>query len=136
MRPHYQPLTVRLLCSSIITSPCTCLCAWPPLHTGTQVRLNIAAAALCTPHPPTPSFKPLIWSKLGTVARPAYRLALRLSQHIPFYRNMMTLQQAGITNRDLLAPEKWHQTVSPSDYSACDYFWTDRKVSPMSRGSL
>ena len=25
MRPHYQPLTVRLLCSSIMTSRCTCL---------------------------------------------------------------------------------------------------------------
>lgn len=45
-RPHYQPLTARLLCSSIMTSRCTCLSAWPPLHMGTQVRLNIAILSL------------------------------------------------------------------------------------------
>lgn len=46
MRPHYQPLTVRRLCSSIMTSHCTCLSARPTPHTGTQVRLNIAVLSL------------------------------------------------------------------------------------------
>ena len=81
MRPHNQPLTVRLLCSSIMTSRCTCLSARPAPHTGTQVRLNIAPLPLClpplhhsAPHPSSPphthpSFQSLIWSKLGSVAR-------------------------------------------------------------------
>lgn len=112
-----------------MTSRCTCLSAWPPLHTGTQVRLNIAvlplclsllphAAPLCTtpptpPHPHTPLFQPLIWSKLGAVAR----VTLSLSHLVPFYRNTMTLQWAGITNWDLLAPERWPPNIIHSDYS-------------------
>lgn len=138
MRPHYQPLTVRLLCSSIITSHCTCLCAWPPLHTGTQVRLNIAIAPCCSaPHPPTPSFKPFIWRKLGTVARPAYRLTLSLSRLIPFYRNMMTLQWEEIINRDPLAPERSPSNIIPI-WLECTwvYLWSARKHSSMSGRSL
>lgn len=68
MGRHYQPVTVRLLCSSIMTSRCTCLSARPAPHTGTRVRLNIAPLPLClpplhhsaprpqTPHTHTPLF--------------------------------------------------------------------------------
>lgn len=93
MRPHYQALTLRLLCSSIMTSRRTCLAARPPLHTGTRVRLNITVLPLCLSlalcctslhnNPPNPFHthmnpantqpsisKPFMWSKLRRVTRP------------------------------------------------------------------
>lgn len=39
-----------------------------------------------------------------------------LSRLVPFYRSAMTLQWAGITNRDLLAPERWPENIIHSDY--------------------
>lgn len=115
-----------------MTSRCTCPAAWPPLHTGTQVRLNITVSPLsfascCTalqpPTPPPPHMHtpkphkhphpPVSASHLDQAS-----LTLSTSHHlIPFYRNRMTLQLAGITNMDLLAPERWPSSVIHSDYS-------------------
>lgn len=113
MRPHYQPRTVRL-CSSIMTSRCTCLSAMARSspHTGTQVRLNIAGLPLCLsplPHaapfcrttpnyPPSPppintplfSTSNLEQTRFSGQAGPE-QLHYPSLISSPFYRNTMTL---------------------------------------------
>ena len=90
-RPHYQPLTVRLLCSSIMTSRCTCLSTQASSthgHSG-QTKysrapsLSLSVASRCcttlqnTPRSPkTPPFSTWCWSKLSTGVRPAWRVTL------------------------------------------------------------
>lgn len=103
MGSHYQPWTVGLLCSSIMTSRCcTCFTAWPCLRSGQakishvlSFRLTLLphAALLCTAPHLHSSLKPLIWSKLGATASLAssYTCSHTSSSH-PLYRNMMVLQ--------------------------------------------
>lgn len=116
-----------------MTGRCTCLAAWPPLHTGTQVRLNITVspplsfASCCNPHPPPqppphmhtpkPRKHPHIHPPVSASRSDQASLTLSASHLIPFYRNRMTLQLAAITNMDLLAPERWPSSVIHSDYS-------------------
>lgn len=113
MRPHYQALV--FVHNNQPLHLFLCLAFSTHGHSG-QTKYSRAlplglsllphATPLCTPPHPHPPFKPLIWSKRGTVASPASRVTRALVSS-PFIETRWHYSN----NQGSVAPERWRSNI-------------------------